>query len=636
MLQFTPHAPEGWSREPEVLPPAPAFASLGEVVGFLRRRARTIGGVLAVALLLGAAYALLATSRYTAVSSLLIDARKAAQPTILGDPISDSAIVESQVEVVRSQTIAQAVIDKLHLTDDEEFNETPRNAVARALNATARFFHEWLPGAKEDSASDPKLAATLRTFAKSLDVHRIGLSYVLRIQFTSESAAKAAKIANAVVDTYLEEVLAAKFQAAEKANAWLQRQMDEVRKKALDATAAVNQFKSQTELVDSDRGAIENTAKLRDLEAVAQSYRTIYDNFVHRYAETLQTSSPMVEARVITHAIPPEFKSWPKLLLILPAMAFFGSVLGFLIALFQDRLDRSLRTPEQVEAELGVRCIGLLPVSTTAERPIELCDVEGRELSMSLHGPMRQVLDSPLSQFAETMRFAKVSMHLRDRACTTRVIGVTSTLVGEGKTTAAFNLAALSAGAGTRTMLIDADLQHPQLTRALWNHTPFKLQDLLIDPAALERAVLKHRATGLDILPMAVGRSFLHPEALLLCSAMQDLFTRARDMYGLVVVDLPSISRTVDVRAASHLLDAVVLVVEWGKTSRDVIREALSDCEVSPEHFVGVLLNKVKLAEYRRWKWPPPWTEVPRVVQAGENPAHVTLTSLSPAGPTHR
>jgi succinoglycan biosynthesis transport protein ExoP len=343
-----------------------------------------------------------------------------------------------------------------------------------------------------------------------------------------------------------------------------------------------------------------------------------------------------VEARVITHAVPPEFKSWPKLLLILPAMAFFGAMLGFLIALFKDRLDRSFRAPEQVEAELGVRCIGLLPVSTTAERPIELCDAEGRELSMSVHGPMRQVLDSPLSQFAETMRFAKVAMHPRDRACTRRVIGVTSTLVGEGKTTAAFNLAALSAGAGTRTMLIDADLQHPQLTRALGNHTPLELQDLLTNPAALERAVLKHRATGLDILPMAVGRSFLHPEALLLCSAMQDLFTRARDMYSLVVVDLPPISRTVDVRAASHLLDAVVLVVEWGKTSRDVIREALSDCEISPEHFVGVLLNKVKLAEYRRWKWPPPWTGEPRIVQAvAEDRGRVTLTSLSSAAPTH-
>lgn len=628
MLQVTPRSPNGWNREPEELPPAPD-ASLAEVLGFLRRRARTIGGVFALALLLGMAYGLLATWRYTAVSSLLIDARKAAQQTILGDPISDSAIVESQVEVVRSQTIARAVIDKFNLTNDEEFNETPRNPIARALNAAAQFVHEWIPGAMDNGSADPKLTAALRTFAWNLDVHRIGLSYVLKIQFTSENAAKAAQIANAVVDAYLNDVLAAKYQAAEKGNAWLQQRIDELRKKTLEATAAVNQFKAQTELVDSGRGALENTAKLRDLEAVAQSYRAIYDNFVRRYAETLQTSSPTLEARVITHAIPPEFKSWPKLLLILPAMAFFGLVLGLLIALLQDRLDRSLRAPEQVEVELGVKCIGVLPISTAAERPIELCDAAGRELSISVDGPMRQVLDSPLSQFAETMRCAKVAVHLRDRACTTRVVGITAALAGEGKTTAAFNLATLSARSGTRTILIDADLQHPQLTRALGNHSPLELRDLLIDPDALERAVLKHRTTGLDILPMAAGCSFLHPEALLLCSAMQNLFTRARDMYGLVVVDLPPISRTVDVRAASHLLDAVVLVVEWGKTSRDVIREALSDCEISPDNFVGVLLNKVKLAEYRRWKWPPPWTGVPRIVQAGaEDPAHVTLTSL--------
>ncbi len=137
-----------------------------------------------------------------------------------------------------------------------------------------------------------------------------------------------ALIANTLLATYLDEVLAAKFQALKKLNAWLQQQMDELRERTVAATAAVEQFKSQTELTDSDRGALENIAKLRDLESVAQGYRAIYDNFVHRYAETMQTSSPTVEARVITPAIPPGLKSWPKPAVILPATAFLGAAFG--------------------------------------------------------------------------------------------------------------------------------------------------------------------------------------------------------------------------------------------------------------------------------------------------------------------
>jgi succinoglycan biosynthesis transport protein ExoP len=459
-----------------------------------------------------------------------------------------------------------------------------------------------LPGARDVGEADRKLTAALRNFGKDLDVRRIGLSYVIQIQFTSESAAKSAQIANALVDTYLNEVLAAKFRQAQKAKAWLQQEMEELRKKAYQANAAVHVFRSKTELTDADRGALENAAKLQDLEAVAQSYRAIYDNFVHRYAETLQASSPTVEARVITHAIPPDSKSWPKLLFILPTTAFVGSVLGFLIALLQERLDRSFCSTRQVEAELGVKCFGALPVSTNRERLIELCDAEGRDLSIPAKGVMLQVLDSPLSPFAETIRSVTVEMRLRDRGCTTSVIGVTSALVGEGKTTAAFNLAASSAGAGTRTLLIDADLQHPQLTSALKDRVPLKFSDLLMEPTALQRGVLRHRATGLDVLPMVVGHSFLHAEAMLLCPEMQALFTQARAMYGLIVVDLPPISPGVDVRAASYLLDAVLLIVEWGKTSRDVIKETLYDCEISPEHMLGVLLNKVQVAESDRWK----------------------------------
>jgi capsular exopolysaccharide synthesis family protein len=545
--------------------------ALAEIGAFLKRRRAIIGAFIGLGLALGIAYILLSTPTYTALSELIIDAHKSpsGQPqTILGDPISDSAIVESQVEVLRSEGIARTVIKQLNLTQDAEFSGEPRTGLGRAVrslvSSARRFF-----GALETSASDSEFAAALIAFGRRLEVRRVGLGFVLEIRFRSRDPVKAARIANAVVSAYTTEALAAKIQGSDKLDLWLQGKMADVRKKLTNSLVELQKFKAEHDLVDSNQGALENIARLRDLEAVAHGYQVIYESFVQSYAETLRASSPSIEARVITTAIPPTAKSWPRGSIILPLGLCLGILIGLPIAFWRDQSDRKLRSPSQVRDALGIRCLGLLPTGARLSARIEAVD--------------------------PAIWSAKVAVDVRGLSRPAKVIGVTSALPREGKTTVAAMLGMLSAKTGTRTLIIDACLRNPTLTKMFAPNATTGFLDLLASRAALDTAVVKHVASGLHLLPATV-RDRCDCDPGIASKSMQDVLEWARREYDCVIVDLPAITTSVDVWASASLLDGVILVVEWGVTDRATVAEALGESDITNGQIIGVLLNKADMA----------------------------------------
>src|SRR5262249_1935029 len=101
---------------------------------------------------------------------------------------------------------------------------------------------------------------------------------------------------------------------------------------------------------------------LRDLESSAQTQRAIYDNFVQRYAESLQQQSfPISDARILTSASPPSSKSGPKTALILVMAAAGGLVLGVAVGTLRDSMNGSFCSRDQVESALQLACLSIVP-----------------------------------------------------------------------------------------------------------------------------------------------------------------------------------------------------------------------------------------------------------------------------------
>ena len=258
---------------------ASEFISLSDLysaaVGFARRQFSTIAFAVLCCLALGAVYLFTATPLFTAHAVLVIDTHKV-QPwqttSPLGDAPMDSASVDTQIQIMKSDNVALSVVKELHLNEDPEFISpragligTVMGFVSNALNNAISFF---LPAntPSEPTPESQILRPALGTFQSHLDAKRMGLTYAIEIDFQSLSPDRAAQIANAVADAYVVDSLEAKYQTTRRAAIWLQERLKELREQSSIAERAVVDFKAKNNIVDTG-GRLMNEQQLAELSS---------------------------------------------------------------------------------------------------------------------------------------------------------------------------------------------------------------------------------------------------------------------------------------------------------------------------------------------------------------------------------
>jgi capsular exopolysaccharide synthesis family protein len=600
-----------WPATGQVFPVEEPLIDVVDAFRVLKRQRRLFTIVLTLAIALAVVYLLMTPPGYTASALLLFDAHQSdglQQPTI-PSPATDSAYVDSQIEVLKSDAIARAVITKLNLDSDPEFL-APANPVLAAIGATARFLRDLVKSPENDPANVDPLGPFIAFFQSNLVAKRIGMTYVADVSYRSRDRAKAAKISNAIVEAYIFSQLDSKYRAAGQAATWLQERVKELESKAQSAEKAVAEYKAHNNIADSARPLSEaelatisgqRRAALADLESKAQTYRSLHESFVQRAGQQML---PTTEARLVSAAVPPVDKSDPKTLLVLAAACLVGAFGGLAASFAREHLNAAFVSPAQIEKELGTRCLGIFPaLPKKTPRQSRAADSgrlgagskrqDGARRIIS-RDPYRhtRAIDEPFSLWSEAIRFlaADVMGHSESGS----VIGVGSALAGEGKSMAAANLAQLIADAGRKVLLVDCDLRNPGLTRSL---APEATQGLL-DSLASAKEPLDHfawhdPATGLHFLPAPTPLiQTMHPTRTLSSEKMQSLLAGARETYDYVVLDLPPISPVADVKAVSHLVDSFVLVIEWGRTPQAVVLASLSSAPAVAGKLLGAVLNK--------------------------------------------
>jgi succinoglycan biosynthesis transport protein ExoP len=218
---------------------------LASFTSLARRRFGIIVLIFSLSVMCGAIYLFTAPPKFLAKASLIIDTHKTQlfqQQSLLGDPALDSAAVDSQIEVLKSEAVAASVVKELHLTSDPEFVGARPGIIGIILGYLA-------PGAPA-SETDLEQRAE-EAFRAGLQPRRIGTTYVIDIGYLSLSAARAAQIANAAADAYIDDQLEAKYQATRKAGTWLQERIQELQQQASTAERAVLDFKKANNIVDT-------------------------------------------------------------------------------------------------------------------------------------------------------------------------------------------------------------------------------------------------------------------------------------------------------------------------------------------------------------------------------------------------
>jgi succinoglycan biosynthesis transport protein ExoP len=334
-------------------------------------------------------------------------------------------------------------------------------------------------------------------------------------------------------------------------------------------------------------------AELTDLEQTAEAYSELYRILLQRQQQAMrQQSFPVSEARIISPAIVPKEASHPKSTIILALAGTLGMMLGVMIAGYRELTDSSFRNGDQVRDDLGLDFFGFTPAISKQRR-----FGRNKELQTVAERPrfITAAHASPL--FTDTLRGAKVALDIALDRKRPMIVGVTSVLPGEGKTTIATTFAELLVGQGTKTLLIDGDLRTLGLTSTLPDNAAAGLFECITENVSLGAAVLQDSRTKLAVLPASSRRQVPHAGEVLASPGMASVLAQAARSYEYVVIDLPPITSVVDVRAIAGSVDAFVLVVEWGSTPRRLVRAALQAEPLIAARCVGSVLNRLDLSK---------------------------------------
>lgn len=708
------------------------FVSFNDFINVINRQRSIVAVLFSCFMVLGFLYYLVTPPSFTATGTLVVDKRKVQlfqNESVLSGIDVDTATVQTEVEVLKSDSLSLAVIRKLHLADDPEFTGPSVEPVGRLIGLITGLFARQ----KRNSEFEREASALLK-FDKRRKISRIGLTYVMDIDFTSHDPDKAARIVNALADAYIDDQLNAKYQAARRASAWLQERLIELRTQANAGEQAVVDFKGKNNIVDTGGGRLVNEqqlteinsqlvlaraataeakarldrinavmkedpadasvadalkseviiklrgqyleiaqrealwskkygdghlaaitlrtqmeelrrsikdemgkiaetyksdyeialtrqqslekslanvvsesqttgqaqVKLRELESSAETSRTLYDSFLQRYMEAVQQQSvPISEARLVSPAMRPLKRSSPKWWLVLLVSAGGGGLLSAAAAYFCEARDGTLRTSRQVEEALNAACLAMVPTFQPPREPVGT--KVPRNAPPARENRLRYAVNAPFSRYAEAIRSVKVAADLGGVLKSHRVIGVTSTLPNEGKSTIAANLAHLIADAGGSVVLVDADLRNPSLSRRFAPNA-LGLMGAVMGYVSPSEAIVPIPSSTLHFMPAGARARLPHTSELLASPALKSCADALRGRYDYVVVDLSPVIPVVDVRATGHFIDTYVYVVEWGKTKIEAIEQGLAEAQNVMDHLLGIVLNKVDLSVQARYE----------------------------------
>ena len=256
-----------------------------------------------------------------------------------------------------------------------------------------------------------------------------------------------------------------------------------------------------------------------------------------------------------------------------------GLALGVGYAVLRSQLDRRARTSEQIERELGLSVVGVIPI-VPASKSSERVQISRGDADSGKAPPV-----------AEAFRRLRTNLQFMDVDNPPRIIVVTSARAGEGKSTVTANLAVALAAGGQQVVVVDGDLRRPTVAETFGLVEGAGLTDVLIGRAEVEDVLQPWGAGGrLRILP--AGAVPPNPSELLGSKAMRKLLTDLAED-AIVIIDTPPLLPVTDAAVLAASTDGAIVVTEAGRTRLDELARAVAHIADVQARTLGVVLNKV-------------------------------------------
>ncbi|MGC2108285.1 MAG: polysaccharide biosynthesis tyrosine autokinase [Candidatus Korobacteraceae bacterium] len=622
--------------------------------------------------------------------------------------------LDTQVQVLQSDTLATDVIRKLRLDTNSRF----AGIGAAAENSS-------VPNGALPTTGPRNLRALIDVFHNWLKIEKVPKTRVIEIRCTSPDPNLSAEIVNTLVASFIEHNFETKFQATMQTSDWLSKQLSDLQMKVASSqenlvkyetennilgldekqnitTSKLNELNQQVTLAESDRiqkeaayrqtqtGGVESIPAMASSEIILQlkkqqaelknqyallnsqygplhpkvvavhnqleeaegtiqsegnklvsrihndylasvqrenllraaleqqkqeanklnesaiqyevlkreadSNRQLYDGLLQKMKEaSVSAGLRSGNIQVVDQAVPPDKPSKPNIPVNMAA-AFFGSLmLGTIAAFVIERMNNSITSPEIIDAVSGWPSLGIIPSTRESSKvarkggDLMLPSKEGKgEIPLV-------VVSRPRSKVAESFRAVRTSILLSSIDSPPKTMLVTSALPEEGKTTISANLAGALAQMGRRVLLVDGDMRRPRISDLLGLPANAGGLSTVLIGKDKEEDVIVPSAKVPNLYIMPAGPKPPYPAELLGSNRMKALIKSWLPSYDHIIIDTPPVLSVTDPVLLSVDVDAVVLVVRFGQTTKQALKEVREILDQVNARVCGVILNSVEV-----------------------------------------
>ena len=320
----------------------------------------------------------------------------------------------------------------------------------------------------------------------------------------------------------------------------------------------------------------------REITQQVETARKTYENLLSTQQDLqILKSKETGNAQIIERAVEPTDGSTGKVaLLALGVIA--GLLLSNLAVIGLELQDRSIKTIAEIKKKLPFKLLGVVPINDLNDRQGVIVQQE------------------PDSYASEIYRMIQANLKFVTSQRPPKVILVTSSVPGEGKSTVTANLAAAIAQLGRQVLLVDGDLRK-SAQHQLWETGKYTgIKDVLIGQVSLKEAA-SQPMPKLDLL--SSGTTPPNPLALLDSDEMSELIAKARKNYDIVLIDAPPLPVTADVLTLSKLVDGILFVSRPGVVENESAELAIEALESTGQKVLGMVINGVEGKEFDRYSY---------------------------------
>jgi len=315
-----------------------------------------------------------------------------------------------------------------------------------------------------------------------------------------------------------------------------------------------------------------NNVQLGILKRDVDTNRALYDALLQRYKEISAASGSYSNPiSIVDEAQVPGSPVRPRPLLNLAIAIAIGVLVSLAVIFLLDNLDDTIRSPEQLQDQLGLPLIGVIPK-------------EGVELSLD-----EDILDNK-SELSEAYTSVQTTLNFASQAGSPTPLLITSTEPSEGKSTTALATALAYARSGKRVLLIDADLRKPSLHRTLGEANATGFSEVLSSQKSLSEVIVPHFDGILHVVMS--GPVPPDPASLLSGDKLEEVLLEAQKDYDMVLLDGPPVMGLADAPLIGAQCQATLFVVEAGGAKIRQIKGAIGRLQLAKTRILGSVLTK--------------------------------------------